>query len=107
MRPRKKHLSTLMLSLCIFSGSLLPGNASASRLAVTDSPSPRMEDKHAGDHTANTARPAKKPRVWSSHPHLGGGPGPPPLKNSRTCLSLAHSRKLLHRNPWHLCRLPK
>jgi hypothetical protein len=59
MRPRKKHLSTLMLSLCIVSGSLLPGNASASRLAVTDSPSPRMEDKHAGDHTANTARPAK------------------------------------------------
>ena len=56
MHPRKKHLPTLMLSLCIVAGVFVPGNASASRLAVTDKPSPRMEDKHAGDHTANTAR---------------------------------------------------
>ncbi|MBC8783069.1 hypothetical protein [Pseudomonas fluorescens] len=57
MHPRKKHLSTLVLSLCIVTGTLLPGHASASRLAVTDSPSPRFEDKHAGDHPATTARP--------------------------------------------------
>lgn len=56
MHPRKKHLPTLMLSLCIVAGAFVPGNASASRLAVTDKPSPRMEDKHAGDHSANTAR---------------------------------------------------
>ncbi len=55
MHPRKKHLPTLMLSLCIVTGAFVPGNASASRLAVTDKPSPRMEDKHAGDHTAHTA----------------------------------------------------
>ena len=90
MRPRKKHLPTLMLSLCIVTGAFVPGNASASRLAVTDKPSPRMEDKHAGDHTAHTApRPTAQdalltppPRRW---PRAAGAeklthlPGPGPL----------------------------
>lgn len=56
MCPRKKHLSTLMLSLCIVTGALSPGNATASRLAITDPQAQRTEDKSAGDRTANTAQ---------------------------------------------------
>lgn len=55
MQPRKKHLSTLMLSLCIVTGSFIPGNASASHPEAMDTQSQRGKDKQAVEHTSDTA----------------------------------------------------
>ncbi|KAF2410114.1 hypothetical protein ACMSI6_03285 [Pseudomonas antarctica] len=45
MRPPKKHVFTLMLSLCIITGSLLPGKA------ITHPPSQRAPDKNPSANT--------------------------------------------------------
>lgn len=57
MRPPKKHLCTLMLSLCIVTSSLMPGNAAAfSQSAASSAGAIRP------DHASQTAPPGHRER---------------------------------------------
>jgi hypothetical protein len=83
MRPPKKHVFTLMLSLCIVTGSLLPVKA------ITNQPSQRAQDKNPSANTWTpsmqgsgvTAERRRRPRATAAE-KLAHLPGPHPLNEA-------------------------
>ena len=90
MRPLKKHVFTLMLSLCIVTGSLLPVKA------ITNQPSQRAQDKNPSANTwapgtqgsGVTAERRRRPRATAAE-KLAHLPGPHPFYEAAASQPLA------------------
>ncbi len=96
MRPPKKHVFTLMLSLCIITGSLAPGKAITNQPSQQAKPSQQAQDKTPSANTWTpstqgsgvTAERRRRPRATAAE-KLAHLPGPHPFYEAAASQPLA------------------